>query len=98
MGIIAANVVLQDTGIVLPEAYVATSRNTLMLNPSGADGAFTVHTAYNVWNSHQDRLAGKTYVQSKPLLFEYAGNCVPQTLYQVAYEHIKQEFPGCVDD
>ena len=97
MGIIAADVVIESTGVQLAAAYIGLSRNTLLINPAGG-AAFTVQTAYDIWNSHADRLAGRAPVANRLLQYRYTSEVSPASLYVATYDQVKALFPGYTDE
>ena len=96
MGVLVPEIVLDASGVRIADAYVALSRNEVRLYPQGGD-LFFVNTAFDIWNSHADRLSDKRPVETRVLRYDYSGSSLPATVYEVAYEHIKAIFPGCTD-
>lgn len=96
MGILAADLHLSDSGACIANAYVALARNEVRMYPQG-DNLFFVHTAFDIWNSHADRLSGKRPLETRVLRYEYSGASRPAALYDVGYARIKAIFPGCID-
>lgn len=96
MGILATNLKLDDSGVCIARAYVALARNEVRMFPQG-DGHFFVHTAFDIWNSHADRLRDKRPLETRVLRYDYSGASMPASLYDVGYDHIKAIFPGSTD-
>lgn len=95
MGIIA-EVTMEPTGLTLASAYIALSRSTVVLDPQGGSD-FRVHSTCSIWNSYADRLANKRALELRPLSFSWSGDGIPD-MYTAAYDHIKELFPGYVDE
>jgi outer membrane biosynthesis protein TonB len=93
MGLIA-NVVIENTGVCLPAAYIAVSRNPVQLAPVG-NNVFNVVTTFNTWNTHADRLNGRSPVQNSMLQFQCSDLAV---LYTTAYDQLKLLFPDSHDE
>lgn len=93
MGIAVANLCIESTGVLLANAYLAISKNTVYLNPQpGGDN--TVCTSYNVWNSYADRQAQKQAIESRPL---QVSTTTFDGLYDLLYIALKNKYPGGVD-
>jgi hypothetical protein len=96
MGVLASHIVLDASGACIANAYVALARNEMRMYPQG-EGLFFVNTAFDIWNSYPDRVQGRQPLETRVLRYDYVGNAMPVTIYDVAYDRIKAIFPGCED-
>lgn len=99
MGIVAPNVLLSDTGILLANAYIAMAKNEVRLFPQ-ANAIIFVNTSYAIWNSYPDRVQGRRPIETRVLKYDYSGNSgnvEPSSVYAAAYTRIKDIFPSSVD-
>lgn len=100
MGIIVPDLVIEDQGLSLPNAYIAISKNTMVLNPTA--NVFGVFTSYNMWASLQARLDGKKPINMMPtsVSFTWSGptSAPLDDLYGAAYDTIKATYPTFVDE
>jgi hypothetical protein len=93
MGIAVPDLTIDSTGVLLANAYLAISKNTVYLQPQ-QNGTNTIYTSYNVWNSVEDRLAGKQAVESRPLQISAPSF---DGMYDLLYIALKERYPGSVD-
>lgn len=100
MGIIVPNFEQAEQGLSLPNAYVAISKNSVVLNPTST--AYDVYTSYNIWASHQAREDGKKPITMMPISinFEFSDPTTSSLndVYAAAYTQIKMKFPGWIDE
>ena len=95
MGILVGNLVLQSTGVQLANAYLAFSRNALVVQPT--DSGYIVRGAYNIWNSEADKDMGRD-----PLTTSYQDTHVVdpaalQTCMHAIYASLKVAYPSSTD-
>ena len=93
MGIAVADLSLDSTGVLLANAYLAISKNTVYLHPQQG-GENTVYTSYNVWNSFADREAGRQPIEARPL---QVSTTTFDGLYDLLYIALRNKYPGSVD-
>lgn len=94
MGVLLANLRLSASGVLLPQAYVAFSRNTVIVQPvqaaGEADVRYDLTAAFGVWNSMADRDAGRTPVYSDMVCTRVAAL---DRVYPDLYLGLKAKFP-----
>ena len=95
MGIQVANLVLQSTGVQLANAYLAFSRNALVVQPT--ENGYMVRGTYSVWNSEADKGLGRA-----PLATAYQDTSVvdPAALQMCMasiYASLKTTYPSATD-
>lgn len=99
MGIIVPDLVMADTDLALASAYIAISKNSVVLNPK--DDAIEVVTSFNIWSSHEARLAGKRPLLAFATTISFSWAQPAGTLadiYAAAYDVIKARYPGYIDE
>lgn len=87
MGIIVPNLIIDATGVVVREAYVAIAQNGLYVVPD--NGNFHITTSFNIWNSHQDRQLGKFPIETRTLTTTLTSLDAP---YADMYAAVKLQF------
>ncbi|KAL4854648.1 hypothetical protein ACK3TF_004580 [Chlorella vulgaris] len=97
MGIIVPELTLENTGVHLTNAYLAFSRNALVVQPTEDNMAYIVRGSYGIWNSEADKTSGKD-----PLVNSFLDTLVtdPQALMACMssiYGKLKSKYPTSVD-
>ncbi|KAL4853176.1 hypothetical protein ACK3TF_005791 [Chlorella vulgaris] len=97
MGIIVPELTLENTGVHLTNAYLAFSRNALVVQPTEDNMAYIVRGSYGIWNSEADKTSGKD-----PLVNSFLDTLVtdPQALMACMssiYGKLKSKYPTSID-
>lgn len=93
MGIIVSDLELQPgTGLVVPEAYIAISRNNVTLTPQDG-GTYRVNATYAIWGSYELREADKkpTSLVALSVLTEPGMESI-HDVYASVYDCIKNKY------
>lgn len=89
---ISTEVLLTHIGVLLPRAYIAVANHQVVTQSNG-DGTFAVRITYSIWNSHEDRLAGRRSIHDDAFIFTTSS----VDTYAVAYDELKKLYPDSED-
>lgn len=97
MGILVPEFEFEPFGVMFPMAYIAISKNSVMLNPTAATGVFDVYTRYSVWSSYEARQQDKAAANTVMLQYPASTQTISE-IYTLAYDQLKVMFPNYIDE
>ena len=104
MGIVIPSLDDNQFGIQVANAYIATSRHPIILNPDPS-GAYRLHTMCDIWVSHEARQQNKNPFDARPvdvtigdLTSSNVYSVAFGALYSIVYDQLKRLYPDYIDE